>query len=92
MAATSEIPVKTAASAKERARAQGNASAKGSETRVSGVPEPPLAMPHGATRVTHDDIAIRAYYCWQQRGCPEGSAEVDWKRAEDELQARKEPV
>jgi len=34
---------------------------------------------------THDDVKQRAYECWQQRGCPIGSPEVDWWRAEQEL-------
>lgn len=34
---------------------------------------------------TSDDIAVRAYQCWHERGCPEGSPEVDWYRAEQEL-------
>jgi len=31
------------------------------------------------------DIAKLAYALWQQRGCPEGSAEYDWIEAEREL-------
>lgn len=34
-------------------------------------------------------IAALAYELWQDRGCPEGSSEEDWSRAEEELQARK---
>jgi hypothetical protein len=37
----------------------------------------------------HDEIAARAYNCWRERGCPEGSAEVDWYRAEQELRAER---
>jgi len=33
----------------------------------------------------HQDIASLAYALWQERGCPEGSPEVDWFRAEEEL-------
>jgi len=32
-----------------------------------------------------DQIASLAYVLWQQRGCPEGSSEADWLRAEEEL-------
>ena len=32
-----------------------------------------------------DQIASLAYTLWQQRGCPEGSPEVDWLQAEEEL-------
>jgi hypothetical protein len=35
--------------------------------------------------LTQESIAIRAYQLWQARGCPEGSPEVDWLQAEDEL-------
>ena len=31
------------------------------------------------------EIAARAYQCWHERGCPVGSPEQDWRRAEDEL-------
>ena len=30
---------------------------------------------------THEQIASLAYQLWQQRGCPDGSPEVDWERA-----------
>ena len=30
---------------------------------------------------THEQIANLAYQLWQQRGCPDGSPEVDWERA-----------
>ncbi len=32
-----------------------------------------------------NDIAKLAYALWQQRGCPDGSAEFDWCTAEEEL-------
>lgn len=34
-----------------------------------------------------DAIAVLAYQLWQQRGCPEGSGEEDWARAEALLRA-----
>jgi hypothetical protein len=36
----------------------------------------------------HDDIAILAYRLWQQRGCPVGSDQEDWFRAEQALRNR----
>ena len=30
---------------------------------------------------THEQIASLAYQLWQQRGCTDGSPEVDWERA-----------
>jgi hypothetical protein len=91
MAPTTQIPVKTAAGAKQRDESKGNANEKGPEPRVEAFSEPALEMPREATRMTHEDVATRAYYCWQERGCPDGSPDVDWRRAEEELQAGKEP-
>jgi hypothetical protein len=34
---------------------------------------------------TNDEIQARAYQCWHARGCPDGSPEEDWCRAEEEL-------
>jgi hypothetical protein len=36
------------------------------------------------------EISALAYELWIQRGCPIGSPEVDWFRAEEELKGRKE--
>ena len=33
----------------------------------------------------HDRIQLGAYYLWQQRGCPFGTPEQDWFRAEEQL-------
>jgi hypothetical protein len=32
-----------------------------------------------------EQIALLAFQLWQQRGCPEGSAEEDWYLAENAL-------
>jgi len=43
----------------------------------------------------HDQIAARAFQLWLERGCPEGSADEDWHRAEAELRVESrsnEPV
>lgn len=37
------------------------------------------------TPPTHEEIAARAYLLWQQRGCPDGSANEDWIKAEQQL-------
>ena len=34
-------------------------------------------------------IAQRAYECWNERGCPEGSPEEDWYRAEREIKSHR---
>jgi hypothetical protein len=39
-------------------------------------------------QINHDEIAMRAFECWQERGCPFGSPELDWKEAERDVQAR----
>ena len=36
-------------------------------------------------QVEESAIAARAYECWQERGCPIGSDQEDWFRAEKEL-------
>jgi hypothetical protein len=40
---------------------------------------------------SHDDIEGRAYQLWQDRGCPQGSPEVDWEQAEQELSGSRSP-
>lgn len=42
-----------------------------------------------SSAATGDEISERAYQCWHERGCPHGSPEVDWHRAEQELRERK---
>ena len=40
----------------------------------------------------HERIAELAYQLWEKRGCPIGSPEEDWYRAEEEMQAGEPPV
>ncbi|MBY0502679.1 MAG: DUF2934 domain-containing protein [Bryobacteraceae bacterium] len=35
----------------------------------------------------HESIAALAYQLWEARGCPEGSPEQDWHRAQQMLAA-----
>jgi len=44
----------------------------------------PLAV---SSHPTHEDIAALAYAHWQENGCPEGTHEEHWLRAEQELSA-----
>ena len=37
--------------------------------------------------LNHEEVAKLAYQFWEERGCPFGSPEIDWSRAEQELQA-----
>jgi hypothetical protein len=42
-----------------------------------------------ANSARQDEISARAYHRWHQRGCPDGSPEVDWRAAEEELKTRR---
>jgi hypothetical protein len=47
-----------------------------------------MIEPQGAAErpyPTHDEIAQHAYFHWEERGRPEGSPEIDWLQAEQEL-------
>jgi len=48
------------------------------------------SVPAVELRPAHEQIAALAYALWQQRGCPEGSSDEDWFRAEQELLAPSE--
>lgn len=45
------------------------------------------AAEHGtpASLIEHDEIVLLAYSNWEARGCPYGSPEEDWFRAERDL-------
>lgn len=40
---------------------------------------------------TRQETALRAYQLWRERGCPEGSEEEDWFRAEEEMRRHGPP-
>jgi hypothetical protein len=42
------------------------------------------------SRPNSEEIAKLAYALWEERGCPEGSADDDWFRAEATLRSRSE--
>ncbi|HEX9400467.1 MAG TPA: DUF2934 domain-containing protein [Anaeromyxobacter sp.] len=46
----------------------------------------PASAPGGAPAAA--EIAARAYEIWQESGCPEGSHEEHWYRAEREVRER----
>ena len=46
------------------------------------LPAPPELQPN------QEQIADLARALWEARGCPEGSPEDDWYRAEEQLKAR----
>ena len=41
--------------------------------------------------MNYEQIAVLAYRLWEERGCPDGSAEADWERAEATLRESGEP-
>ena len=40
-----------------------------------------------AEKVSEDAVAALAYQLWQERGCPVGSDQEDWFRAEQQLRS-----
>jgi len=52
-------------------------------TKSAAVPERPAEAPE--TRSLSEEIAELAYFLWQDRGCPYGSPEEDWFKAEEKL-------
>lgn len=76
--------------------------ARGSGTTVRGASDKlpsDSAMPSSSettasyggseTAYTDQELADEAHRCWHERGCPEGSPEVDWQTARERLRARK---
>jgi hypothetical protein len=59
---------------------------------ASGAKRSALALENGegelANQAEQNEIANLAYAIWQQRGCPEGSAEQDWDEAEREVREK----
>lgn len=62
------------------------------DPKKAGSSEPQTATPTRQqtppeSRTTPDNTAIevRAYELWCARGCPDGSPELDWYQAEEEL-------
>ncbi len=51
---------------------------------------PTTRLDQDASSPTSDEVSERAYRCWHERGCPHGSPEVDWDRAERELRQERE--
>ena len=51
--------------------------------------EPQEESVHLSEVADQQEIARLAYEFWEARGCPHGSPEEDWLRAERDLQSRK---
>jgi len=43
---------------------------------------------HQTENPSREEIATRAYLLWEARGCPSGSPEEDWFRAEQEIRGQ----
>ena len=54
---------------------------------VAPAMEEQIPSPAETQVLSTDDIAALAYRLWQERGCPIGSPEEDWFRAEELLTA-----
>lgn len=39
----------------------------------------------------YHEVSARAYECWCERGCPDGSPETDWHQAVEELRNQRRP-
>lgn len=55
---------------------------------------PEAVVPENDARDTHNEsleeqIAALAHALWHQRGCPEGSPEEDWLKAEQEIREQR---
>ena len=51
--------------------------------------EPAVQTAGVETGGNHGGVAALAYKMWQERGCPFGSDQEDWFRAENEIKSRK---
>jgi hypothetical protein len=67
-----------------------------SPQRKSGVRKPPGTASASDSQVPQtsmqEDLAKLAYGLWQERGCPEGSPELDWLEAERTLRESSEHI
>lgn len=62
--------------------------AKGSTVSKTRTESPQTSARMDASKPDHEQArAILAYYFWQERGCPIGSPEEDWFRAEQALKS-----
>ena len=57
------------------------------EQAAATVNSAPASAEISEARPFHEEIAALAYSLWQARGCPEGTPDDDWFKAEEVLQA-----
>ena len=58
---------------------------KGESTTITAVYDAGQKTEYPVSAEEHEEIARLAYSYWHARGCPIGSPEEDWYRAENEL-------
>jgi hypothetical protein len=71
------------------ATARADAQSPGVSGASTTASEDVLLSANSDETIPSNEIARRAYECWNERGCPEGSPEEDWHRAERELRERR---
>ncbi len=69
----------TAAKAPANQKARGNGKAAAATATPTANPGKPAAKRYGPS---WDQIAERAYFIWQAKGCPSGLDEENWREAE----------
>ncbi len=91
-AGMSSITPTETASGSPAPKVAAGAGATGTTPRGSAGPAQTSTPPSEADAAspTNDEIAARAYECWHERGCPHGSPETDWHRAEQELREKRQ--
>lgn len=73
------------------ARPRGKRAAEPLQAALAVAPETVVPEANATSSVynpTYEEIAALAYSYWEARGCQGGSADEDWRRAEQELRAR----
>jgi Protein of unknown function (DUF2934) len=55
------------------------------EERTALTEQAQVSGNEGVETSMQENIARLAYSLWQQRGCPTGSAEIDWIEAEQQI-------
>jgi hypothetical protein len=66
-----------------------NKTVKRTTIKRTGAVHPKTRTAPVAGEISRDRVAELAYFHWLKRGCPEGSPQEDWLRAEQELKSRK---
>jgi len=59
------------------------------ETPDKAIPDSAATPVEAPARPEAEEIALLAHRYWLARGCPAGSPEEDWFRAEEELKTRR---